>query len=256
VVRIAASGVAGQALATACVVLLVLTGGIDLYRASNFSISSQNLQFTDAGGVRLAAWVRSNTDPQATFLVAHEHNNPVMALAGRRVVLAYPSWLWTYGISDYATKQSDVERMLRGDPQTPDLVRRYHVDYVVLGPQERSDQYHGNVDYWRAHATQVREDGQYLLFKTGTKPEVRPVPAPTMHELGFVGAHDLQHRCTSLGYKDADAAGGTWMCGGKADGSQIPLDMNAACVWAYGTAAIALQKDPSNSNSWVCVHRE
>ncbi len=254
VVRIAAAGVAGQALASTCVVLLVLTGGIDLYRASNFSLSS--LQFTDAGGVRLAAWVRDHTDPHATFLVAHEHNNPVMALAGRRVVLAYPSWLWTYGISDYATKQSDVERMLRGDPQTPELVRRYHVDYVVIGPQERSDTYHGNIDYWSSNATQVREEGEYLLFKTGTKPEAPPVPASAVRELGFTGAHDLQHRCISLGYKDATAAAGTWMCGGKADGSQIPLDMNAACVWAYGTAAIALQKDPSSSNSWVCARRE
>lgn len=163
VVRIVATGVAGRLLGAGCVVLLVLAGGIDLYRASNYKISSQN--FTDAGGVRVAAWVRYNTDPHATFLVAHEFNQPVMALAGRRVVVGFTGWLWSYGVPDWYTKQSDVERMLRADPQTPELVRRYHVDYLVIGPQERSDQYHANVDYWKANATQVHEDGDYLVLK-------------------------------------------------------------------------------------------
>jgi hypothetical protein len=276
VVRIAAAGVAGEVLAAACVVLLVLTGGIDLYRASNYSISSQNLLFTDAGGVRVAAWVRDNTDRQATFLVAHEHNNPVMALAGRRVVLGSPGWLWSYGI-DYSTSQLDVERMLRGDPQTPELVRRYHVDYVVIGPQERSDQYHANADYWRANATQVREDGDYLVFKTANKadspgppprqqteakPAVQAAAAPTVRELGgLAGAHDLKHRCISLGYQEADPIGGAWVCRGKVDGgpdthSQDPLDMNAACAWAYGSVATALHKDSSSAYSWTCVRRD
>ncbi|MGH3842007.1 MAG: hypothetical protein ACRDS0_11260, partial [Pseudonocardiaceae bacterium] len=137
VVRIATAGLAGRVLGAGCVVLLVLAGGIDLYRASNYQISS--VAFTDAGGVRVAAWVRDNTDPHATFLVAHEPNNPVAALAGRRVVLGHPVWLITYGIADYSTKESDVDRMLRGDPQTAKLVRHYHVDYVLIGPQERSD---------------------------------------------------------------------------------------------------------------------
>lgn len=273
VVRIGAAGVAGQVLAAACVVLLVLSGGIDLYRASNYSISSH--LFTDAGGLRVAAWVRDNTDPHATILVAHEHDHPVTALAGRRVVLGFPGWLYSYGIPDWRTKQLDVERMLRGDPQTPELVRHHHVDYVVIGPQEQSDQYQANVDYWSANATQVHEDGDYLVFhtvnkpdppgspspqQTGTKPAAQP--APTVHELGSLsGAHDLNNRCISLGYQGASSASGTWVCQGKADGSpdttsQNPLDMNAACAWAYGTTATALHKDPSSMNSWVCVRRE
>ena len=259
-VRIGGAGVAGRVLAASCVMFLVLAGGIDLYRASNYTISSQNLQFTDAGGVRLAAWVRANTDPHATFLVAHEFNQPVSALAGRRVVLGYPGWLFSYGISDYATKTPAVDRMLRGDPQTPVLVRRYHVDYVVIGPLEREDQYEVNVDYWKANAALVHEDGDYLVFKTDPNRAVQSVPTPTVRELGLSGAHDLDHRCISLGYQQADFASGIWVCRGKTDGSsdtqsQNPLDMNATCAWAYGAAATALHKDPSNPYSWVCVVR-
>lgn len=275
VVRIGAAGVAGRVLASACVGLLVLSGGIDLYRASNYAISSH--LFTDAGGLRVAAWVRDNTDPRATFLVAHEHNHPVAALGGRRVVLGYPAWLYSYGIPDWYTKQLDAERMLRGDPQTPELVRRYQVDYVVIGPQERSDHYKTDVAYWRANATRVHEDGDYLVFQTVHKadPPGPPLPqqtdtktaaqhalAPTVRELGsFSGAYGLHQRCVSLGYQEVIAAGTSWVCQGKADGSpnttlQNPLDMNAACAWAYGPPATALHKDASSANSWVCVRRE
>lgn len=271
VVRIATAGTAGRVLAAACVVLLVFAGGIDLYRASNYTISSRDLLFTDAGGVRLANWLRANTDPHAIFLTAHEFNQPVAALAGRRVVLGYPGWLYTYQVADYSTKQADVERMLRGDPQTPELVRRYQVDYVVIGPLERGDQYKASVDYWKVNATQVRDDGGYLVFRvvdknhlpgrlpsrSDVKPAAQAAPGSTLG--GLTGNHDLNHRCSSLGYQQASFISGTWMCQGGADGSAdihslTSLDMNAACEWAYGTDATAQRTDPSSPYSWVCVH--
>jgi hypothetical protein len=272
VVRIAAAGVPGQVLACACAVLLVLAGGIDLYRASNYSISSRDLLFTDAGGVRLADWVRANTDAHAVFLTAHEPNHPVPALAGRRVVLGNPIWLSTYQVADYATKEADVERMLRGDPQTPELLRRYQVDYVVIGPLERGDRYKANANYWRANAHLVHDDGGYLVFKvdrnhfpgwpspqTDVKSMAQAVPGSRLG--GFRGDHDLSHRCGVLGYRQASFVSGTWECQGKADGSSDnpvagSLDLNAACQWAYGTAATARQEDPSDKYSWVCVRAE
>jgi hypothetical protein len=268
VVRIAAGGVAGQVLASACVVFLVLAGGIDLYRASNYSVSSGNLLFTDTGGVRLADWARVNTDPHAVFLVAHEFNHPISALAGRRVVLGWPGWLYSYGVPDTVTKQSDIEQMLRGEAQTPELVRHYRVDYVVIGPQERSQPYQANLDYWRANAAQVYEDGDYLVFKldrsrppgqppprTDVKPAAQPAPGLTLG--GFSGDHALDHRCRSLGYQQASFASGIWMCQGKVDGGPPgSLDLNAACQWAYGPVATARQEDPSSPYSWVCVRAE
>lgn len=269
-VRTAAAGVSGRLLASSCAVLLTLAGGIDLYRASDYTVSSRDLLFTDSGGLRLAAWVRANTDPHAMFLVAHEFNHPLSALAGRRVVLGFPGWLYTYQVADYATKQADVERMLRGDARTPELVRRYQVDYVVIGPLERGDQYKANVDYWKANATQVHDDGGYLVFRivdknhlpgrlpppTDVNPRAQAAPGSTIG--GFNGDHDLNHRCSVLGYEQASFAGGTWTCQGKADGSSdtqpsVSLDLNAACAWAYGTVAIARQTDPSMPYSWICV---
>jgi len=37
-----------------------------------------------------------NTSPTALFVVADEHNSPIPTLAGRRVLIGYAGWLWTY----------------------------------------------------------------------------------------------------------------------------------------------------------------
>jgi hypothetical protein len=272
VVRIGAQGLAGRLLAASCMIFLVLAGGIDLYRASDYANNAQN--FTDAAGVRVAAWIRDNTDPRATFLVAHEFNQPVMALGGRRVVVGFTGWLWSYGVSDWYTRQQDVERMLRADPGTPELVRRYRVDYMVIGPQESSDQYRANVAYWTANGTQVHMDGDYVVLKLKSRligPGITPQPTdrnPAVlagsgpHELGDLsGIHDLNYRCMSLGYQQVESTDGTWICqgktsGGSSSGSAAHLDMDAACVWAYGKGATASHRDYSNPYSWVCVRHE
>jgi hypothetical protein len=120
--------------ASALLVLLGLSGALDLARASDYSVSS--IQFTDAGGLHVAEWARLHTKPTALFAVADEHNSPIPTLAGRRVLIGYPGWLWTYGMPDFVAKGADLKRILTGDPLAPDLVRKYGVDYVMIGPQE------------------------------------------------------------------------------------------------------------------------
>jgi hypothetical protein len=152
------------AAAAACVmlVLLGLSGALDLSRASDFSINS--VQFTDAGGLQVAAWVRQNTSPTAIFAVADEHNNPIPTLAGRRELIGYPGWLWTYGLPDYAQKGSDAKLILDGAPSTPDLVRKYGIDYVMIGPQELTRG--ASRSYWDQHGTLVFNSGEYAVYRT------------------------------------------------------------------------------------------
>ncbi|HUY73805.1 MAG TPA: hypothetical protein VMW11_04780 [Candidatus Dormibacteraeota bacterium] len=153
----------GFTAAAACVllVLLGLSGALDLYRASDFSVSS--VQFTDAGGLNVAAWVRANTSPTAMFAVANQHNNPIPTLTGRREVAGYPGWLWTYGLSDYAQKGSDEKLILDGASSTPNLVRKYRVDYVMIGPQELA--LGASRAYWDEHGTLVFDNGEYAVYR-------------------------------------------------------------------------------------------
>lgn len=149
------------AAAVVALLLLVLSGALDLYRASDFSVSS--VQFTDPNGLRVAAWVRNNTSPEAVFAVAYDHNSPIPTLAGRRELVGYPAWLWTYGLPDYVQKTDDDKRILDGDRTAIDLVHRYGIDYVMIGPQEIP--LGANRSYWDAHGTLVYDDGEYAVYR-------------------------------------------------------------------------------------------
>jgi hypothetical protein len=147
--------------ASALLVLLGFSGALDLARASDYSVSS--VQFTDAGGLEVADWVRGHTSPTAVFAVADEHNSPIPTLAGRRVLIGFPGWLWTYGLPDYAAKGADLKRILAGDPSAPDLVRKYGVDYVMIGPQEIPRG--ASRAFWDEHGTLVYDKDGYAVYR-------------------------------------------------------------------------------------------
>jgi len=149
--------------AGAMLVLLVLSGGLDVARASDVSVSSY--LFVDSRGLQLADWVRANTPYTATFLVADEHNSPIPTLTGRKIVVGYPGWLFTYGLADYAQKTDDAQRMLQGDQSTPELLKKYHVDYVLIGPQELSTQHGAAATYWSLVGKLVYDNGEYKLYR-------------------------------------------------------------------------------------------
>ena len=157
-------GYEARILAVLMAVVLMLAGGLDLARTLDTSVSAA--QFTDPNGVRMAAWVRAHTDRRAVFLVAPDHNEPVPTLAGRRVVIGYGGWLWTYGLSDWTGRTNDARRMLAGDPATPALLRRYGVSYVVVGPAE-VDLYGARPAYWDRVGRTVYSNGSYTVYRVG-----------------------------------------------------------------------------------------
>jgi len=151
-----------RVVAYALLLSLVLSGAVDLARS--VGPSALEAQFTDAGGVQVANWAREHTDPTAIFLVAPAHNEPIPTLGGRRVMVGYGGWLWTYGLADWGPKTADAERMLRGDPATPQLLRRYGIDYVVIGPQELNG-VSANPAYFDGTARRVYSSGGYTVYR-------------------------------------------------------------------------------------------
>jgi len=147
----------------AMLVLLCLSGTLDLIRAADASVSSY--RFTDTKGIQVADWVRQNTPPRAVFALADEHNSPIPTLAGRRVMSGYPGWLWTYGLADYTRKQSDELAILRGDFNSADLIDKYGVSYILIGPQELAPSRSANQVYWQDHATLVYSNGEYFVYR-------------------------------------------------------------------------------------------
>ncbi|MDQ6774167.1 MAG: hypothetical protein M3024_14500 [Candidatus Dormibacteraeota bacterium] len=153
-----------RGLAVGVALALGLAGGLDLARSLDPTVSSAT--FTDKGGVEAAAWVRTHTSSTAVFLVAPDHNEPIPGLGGRRVVSGYPGWMWTYGLPDWFARSEDAKVMLQGGAGTAALVARYHVDYVVLGPQETGE-FGASAQYWNSAGTRVYTRDGYVIYRVG-----------------------------------------------------------------------------------------
>jgi hypothetical protein len=159
--RMLQRGPGSAIVAVMLLVLLGLSGALDLARASDLRMSAA--LFTDTRGLQVADWVREHTSPKSVFVVADEHNSPIPTFAGRRVLIGYPGWLWTYGLPDYVQKGEDEKRILNGDATAPDLVSKYGIDYVMIGPQEIPRG--ASRAYWDQHGTLVYDNGEYAVYR-------------------------------------------------------------------------------------------
>jgi len=86
--------------------------------------------------INLATKVREKTAENSVFLTSDLHNHFIPTLTGRQIVMGYRGWLWTYGI-DYRGREKDVLKMFQGGSESRGLLKKYGVDYVVIGPSEK-----------------------------------------------------------------------------------------------------------------------
>jgi len=112
--------------------------------------------------VQLAAQVRRQTPPRAVFVTGQEPTNPIADLAGRPVLMSYPGWLWSYGIN-YAQREADIARIYHGGPEAIGLLRQYHVDYIVIGPTERTV-FQPDANYFNAQFRLVLHTPNYDIY--------------------------------------------------------------------------------------------
>jgi uncharacterized membrane protein len=132
--------------------------------------------------IELAAAFREISAPGDVVLCSDHHHHWVPSLGGRRVLLGYRGWLAAWGI-DYQGVERDVRTMLAAQPGTADLMRKYGVDFVVIGPTERTN-YLADEAYWLAHHELVLESGSHKVFAIEPRgrretPARREPPAPS-----------------------------------------------------------------------------
>jgi hypothetical protein len=125
--------VALKVLGAALLILLTLSGAIDVLRAAS---PIEDVTLFGQAEVEVAELIRQKTPPRAVILHAPIHNS-VVALTGRQSVMGYPGHLWTHGI-DYGQRENEVKAIYRGGPESAKPLAHLNVDYVVIGPTELS----------------------------------------------------------------------------------------------------------------------
>ncbi len=151
------------AIAGAVVAVLALTsaGGLDTVRAMQ---RSSAIDWVSADDIAAAQWLRRSASPGDRLVYGANNTSAVAALSGVPSLSGYPGWTYDLGLADWAERQSASATILAGGADTDRLVERYGIDYVVIGPRERTE-YQASDDFWRSHATLVFDQGDYRIYR-------------------------------------------------------------------------------------------
>jgi hypothetical protein len=147
-------------LAPAVLSTLLLAGALDVLRV--VSEASEYQEF-DVQGIAAANLISAQTSPRALVLHAPTYNSPVF-LTGRRSLLGYPGWMWSRGL-DYSERSADIARIYSGAPEADGLLRKYNVDYVLVGPLELAS-FKVNEQFWLKYKT-LSQAGAYRVYQIG-----------------------------------------------------------------------------------------
>jgi len=147
-----------RALALSLFACVTLAGALDV--AAIVLRSNQYGIFT-AQGIQFAELIKRETEPQAVVIHAPVHNHPVF-LTGRRSLMGYPGHVWTHGL-EFAPREAEINRVYAGAPDAVAILRKYSVDYAVVGPLERNIM-NVNEEFFSRFQL-VGEVGEYRLYK-------------------------------------------------------------------------------------------
>src|SRR5262249_11239608 len=111
---------------------LIFSGTLDILRV--LSHAEEYREF-DNEAIAIARAISQETPARALVLETPTYSATVF-LTGRPSLLGYPGWAWSHGL-DPSQRQADISRMYAGAGDAQDLLKKYDVDYVLVGPQER-----------------------------------------------------------------------------------------------------------------------
>lgn len=154
--------IAGASAASLLVVSLTVTGALDTLRAMQ---RSSAIDWTDADDVAAAEWLRDEAEVGERLVYGATNTSAVAALSGVPALSGYPGWTDDLGMDDWYERWQASDAILRGDPGAGELVQRYGIDYVVIGPRERAES-GADDDYWERFGTLVFELGDHRIYRT------------------------------------------------------------------------------------------
>jgi hypothetical protein len=122
-----------RVLALSLFVCVTLAGALDV---AAIVLRSNEYGIFTASGIQFAELIKRETPPQSVVIHAPVHNHPVF-LTGRRSLMGYPGHVWTHGL-EFAQREAEIKRVYAGSPDAVAILRKYAVDYAVVGPLEEN----------------------------------------------------------------------------------------------------------------------
>jgi hypothetical protein len=144
--------------AVGCLIVLTAAGALDVWHTASGQI---NTRVFDAEAVKIGNEIRAKTEPHAVILNMPTYNTPVV-LSGRLSLMRFPGHLMSHGI-EYGPREDDVKKIYAGGGVADILLRKYNVDYVLVGPEERAT-LHANDSFFSQYPV-AGDTGQYKLYK-------------------------------------------------------------------------------------------
>ncbi len=160
--RLWRQGIVKRAIAVSLLACVTLAGALDV---AAIVLRSNEYGIFTAPGIQFAELIKRETPPQAVVIHAPVHNHPVF-LTGRRSLMGYPGHVWTHGL-EFTQRESEIKRVYAGAPDAVAILRKYGVDYAVVGPLEGNAM---NVnEQFFSRFQLVGEVGGYRLYKITQK---------------------------------------------------------------------------------------
>lgn len=149
-----------EILAVTVIIACVLSGALSMGR----EYVADEYEMFSSYQVQVAAWVDENTEDDAVFLTNDRYNNTITGLAGRSVVCGGGWFFSTHGLPNYNELQNEVNEMYADPENSKVLFEKHSVDYIVVGPEERSS-YTVNEDAIKNIADMVYNENGIQVYK-------------------------------------------------------------------------------------------
>ncbi|MDR2657409.1 MAG: hypothetical protein LBB86_06255 [Oscillospiraceae bacterium] len=158
-------GIRARGIMAVAFVLVSITSGV----LSVIREGMSEYELYSANAMAVARYVEDNTPPDAVILTAVNHNNPVSAVAGRKVVCGPSVFLYFHGL-DYQEKADDVVRFYINPVGSRYVIEDNDVSYILVGDYEKAIPGMDEDEIAKAYAL-VFESGGYRLYKTSDPAE-------------------------------------------------------------------------------------
>ncbi len=159
------SGVKSKLLSGLIIVTLLASGALESLRL--LVGRREPYLMLSRSDMMLASEFNEISSPDDIVLTSDRHLNWVPTLTGRRILMGYRGWLWSYGIN-YDDRERDMKKMFQGLDPTLELFNQYDIDFVAIGPEELTN-WNANLDFFETQRRDafelVLQNESYRVFK-------------------------------------------------------------------------------------------